>query len=274
MRYGAAAIPKEVRAAENVKYGVRFMGEVVPKTETVANLISGRRGVGTILRGGVGDAIDKVGLNRARVYVAPSSRAGLIAKQIGRKKGVSDQVVLEEIAHYTSARAAKGFKSAFYRTSLNNISGTVKEVREAGKDVSAEVMRLIEDPVLRASASPQKRKWAEDIIAWQNGKHGRGGVNSIYDKFNLEYGGRIKEIGMVDDYVHHRMTDDALKIAYGDSSAFKSFFKDADLSVVSVEIRFVVALSCDSVRKEISNIIANNVIKCESKCHSMAIVKG
>jgi hypothetical protein len=29
-----------------------------------------------------------------------------------------------------------------------------------------------------------------------------------------------------------------------------------------------------TVRKEISNIIANNVIKCESKCHSMAIVKG
>lgn len=230
MRYGAAAIPKEVRAAESVKYGVRFMGEVVPKTETVANLISGKKGVGTLLRGGVGDMIGRAGLTNARVLVAPSSRAGLIAKEIGRNRGVADQVVLEEISHYTSARAAKGFKAAFYRSSLNNVNPIVKEIRDAGNEVGAEVLRLIEDPVLRASASPQKRKWAEDIIEWQNGKFGRGGVNDVFNKFNLQYGGRIKEVGMVDDYVHHRMTEDALKIAYGEKSDFRPFFKDVDLA--------------------------------------------
>jgi len=229
MRYGAAAIPKEVRAAENVKYGVRFMGEVVPKTEHVANLISGRKGVGTALRAGVGDMIGRAGLTNARVYTSASSRAGFIAKEIGRNKGVADQVVLEEISHYTSARAAKGFKSQFYRKSLNAINGTIKEIRDAGEGVSAEVLHLIEDPVLRASASPQKKKWAEDIISWQNGEHGRGGVNAIYDKFNLDYSGRIKEIGLIDDYVHHKMTEDALRIAFGNKSKFKSFFAESDL---------------------------------------------
>jgi hypothetical protein len=230
MRYGAAAIPKEVRAAESVKYGVRFMGEIVPKTETVANLISGKKGVGTLLRGGVGDAIDKVGLNNARVFLAPSSRAGLVAKQIGRNRGVSDQVVLEELSHYTSARYAKGGFSQFHRKSMNAIAGTVKEIRDAGDNAAREIHLLMEDPVLLASASPQKRKWAEDIMAWQDGEHGRRGVNAIYDKFNLQYGGRIKEIGLIDDYVHHQMTEDALKIAYGDKSSFKGFFDSADLS--------------------------------------------
>jgi hypothetical protein len=234
MRYGAAAIPKEVRAAEGVKYGVRFMGEVVPKTETVANLISGKKGVGTLLRGGVGDVIDKVGLNSARAYISPSSRAGLVAKQIGRNRGVADDVVLKELSHYTSARYSKGAKSQFYRTAMNAINGTVKEIRDAGEGVGADVLRIIEDPVLFASASPQKKQWAQNIIDWQNGKHGRGGVNAIYDKFNLDYAGRIKDIGLVDDYVHHRMTEDALKIAYGDKSSFKGYFKDADLTAAEL----------------------------------------
>lgn len=236
MRYGAAAIPKEVRAAENVKFGVKAFGTVIPKTEALGQFVSGKAGVGTLLRAGTGDIIEKVPLAKAaRVKLSPSSRAGMVSKGIGRRLGLDDKTVIDEIAHYTSARAAKGFKQAFYRKSTHEAAKILSEIESyAGKkgkgDLGKEIVRLMEDPVLLASASPEKQDFAKRMLAWQNGKYGRDGVNDIINKFNLDYGGTMNEIGFVDDYVHHTMTEDALREVYGEKSRFKQFFKDEDLT--------------------------------------------
>ena len=229
LRYGAAAIPKEVRAAENVKFGVRFMGTVVPKTEALAQIVSGKAGVGTILRAGTGDLVEKVGILKAgRVLVTPKSRAGMVAKGLGRRLGVDDQTVIEEVAHYTSSRWAKGATSQQYRKSTAAARGILKDMEDSGVD-GVLIGKLVEDPILRASASVKDREFAERIIAWQAGPNNRGGVNAIIDKFNIDYGGYMADIGFVDDYLHHRMTEDALKFAYG-SPKGKAFFKEADLA--------------------------------------------
>ena len=236
MRYGAAAIPKEVRAAENVKFGVRAFGAVIPKTEALASVVSGKAGVGTLLRAGTGDIIEKVPLAKAaRVKLSPSSRAGMVSKGLGRRLGLDDDTVIKEVAHYTSARAAKGFKNAFYRKATYEAQQILSEIEKfSGKkgkgDFGKEIVRLMEDPVLRAAASPEKRDFAERLIAWQNGKYGKGGVDSIIQKFNLDYGGTMKEIGFVDDYVHHTMTEEALREVYKSDSKLTGFFKDGDLT--------------------------------------------
>lgn len=229
LRYGAAAIPKEVRAAENVKFGVRFMGTVIPKTEALAQIVSGKAGVGTILRAGTGDLIEKVGIAKAgRLAVTPKSRAGMVAKGLGRRLGVDDQTVIEEVAHYTSSRWAKGATSQQYRKSTASARAILKDMEDASVD-GVLIGKLVEDPILRASASVKDREFAERIIAWQAGPNNRGGVNAVIDKFNVDYGGHMADIGFVDDYLHHRMTEDALKYAYG-SPKGKVYFKEADLA--------------------------------------------
>ena len=229
VRYGAAAIPKEVRAAENIGFGIRFAGTIIPKTEALAQVVSGKAGVGTLLRAGTGDVIDKIGLTKsARQYLTPSSRAGMVAKSIGRRKGLDDQTVIEEVAHYTSARWSKGAHAQFYRKSTAAAQEILSDVSKSKSD-GVYIGKLIEDPILRAAASPEDRAFAERVIAWQNGPNGRGGVNAVVDKFNVDYGANMAQVGFVEDYLHHRMTEDALKYAYG-SKAGKVFFKEADLS--------------------------------------------
>ncbi|CAB4152089.1 hypothetical protein UFOVP587_50 [uncultured Caudovirales phage] len=233
VRYGAAAIPKEVRAAEGINFGVRFMGTVVPKTEALAQIVSGKAGVGTMLRAGTGDLIDKIGVTKAaRQFMTPSSRAGMVAKSLGRRQGLSDQTVIEEVAHYTSARWGKGATAMSYRKSTAAAKEILSDLSKSKAD-GVLIGKLIEDPVLRAAASVEDRAFAERIMAWQAGPNGRGGVNIAIDRFNADFGGHMAQVGFIEDYLHHRMTEDALKYAYG-SKAGKAFFKDADLAAADL----------------------------------------
>jgi hypothetical protein len=106
--------------------------------------------------------IEKVGILKAGSLAAtPASRAGMVAKGLGRRLGVEDQTVIEEVAHYTSSRWAKGATSQAYRKSTAAARDIIKEMEDAGVD-GVLIGKLIEDPILRASASATDRDFAEN----------------------------------------------------------------------------------------------------------------
>lgn len=233
-RYGLAAIPKEVRVAENLGFGVRYMGKVVPHTEALAQIVSGKYGVGTLARNVVGDNIARAArvanttglISKAAGSFVPSSRAGLVALGVGRKLGVEDSKIIHQIADYTSARYAKGFKTEFYNKNIRGISDTVKAIQAAGK--SKEIARLVEDrALLAATPDAQLRDWAKAVIDWQDSV--RNQVNAVRSKFNADYAGAMNDIGFIDEYVHHRITDDALRMIFGKDSKYAGLFKPEDL---------------------------------------------
>ena len=123
MRYGASVIPKEVRAAEGIDFGIRFAGKVVPKTEILAKTISGKAGIGSNIRAGIGDVVGKTAAGRSlRIAATPASRVGLATIGAGRKLGLDDQQIINEIANYTAANTAKGYRSVSY---AKNLDGSV-----------------------------------------------------------------------------------------------------------------------------------------------------
>ena len=228
-RYGMAAVPKTVREAEGLSFGLRFAGAQLPKTEAAARLISGRKGLGTITRNLVSDvgAAATSKLEWAGKFT-PASRLNLRIAEVGMKKGLPDAVVRQHIAEYTAAKYAKGFKSATYNQATNRINGLVNEVRKAGK---MEEVALLADDAAALALEPdaQLRQWATDYRKWQDELLGE--VNSVRAKFNKDFGADMKLINSIDDYgIHHKMTDKAFKYAYGPKGRASGFFKDADLT--------------------------------------------
>ena len=227
-KYGAAAVPKEVRAAEGIGYGVRYMGQVVPKTDFIAGALTGKKGVITAARLGAGKAARTAGVvTKTTGKFTPASRKAMKMAGIGYNAGLSDKQVVEEVAHYTAQRFAKGYKSEAYKKNVGGVKDLLKEMRQAG--VSNKVYQLVESPEMFAkSTDAQLKDFATRYMQWQD--EVRSGVNNIRLKFNTEYGANMKEIGFVEDYLHHKMTDRAFRFAYGEKGQATGLFRDADLT--------------------------------------------
>jgi hypothetical protein len=228
-RFGMGAVPKTVREGEGLAFGVRFAGVQVPKTEAVAKFVSGRKGLTTGVRTFVSDkgAALTTKLDLAGKFT-PVTRLNLRIAEVGMNKGIADNVVRQHIAEYTAAKYAKGFKSATYNGATRRIEGLVKDVRTAGK--MEEVAMLADDAAaLALEPDAQLRQWATDYRKWQDDLLGE--INSVRTRFNKDFGADMKLINSIDDYgIHHKMTSDAFKFAYGPKGRASGFFKDADLT--------------------------------------------
>jgi hypothetical protein len=227
-KYGVGAIPKEVRLAEGIGYGVRYMGKIVPKTEFIASALIGKKGIITAGRQATGAIARGAGIaTKTTGKFTPASRKAMKMAGIGYNAGLSDKQVVEEIAHYTAQRFAKGYKAEAYRQNIGGIRDLLKEMREAGVD--NKVYKLVESPEMFAkSTDAQLKDFATRYMQWQD--EVRNGVNNIRLKFNTDYGANMKEIGFVDDYLHHKMTDRAFRFAYGERGQATGLFKDSDLT--------------------------------------------
>lgn len=234
MRYGVAAVPKDVRAAEGIGYGVRFAGKMIPKTEALASVFVGgpdSLSLATRVRTGIGDMIAKSEkLNAGRLALTPSTKVGLVTKMVGRDKGLSDSVVAQEVAHWTASKFGKGYKTEAYAKNLFNIRDTIRSYKSLPEADKSLVVGLIENTDL---AVPSHLK---DIVdnyrGWQSSL--RDGVNAIYSKFNADFSARMNDIGFVDDFIHHRITPDALKYIFSSAGERSGYFKTGDLTVAEI----------------------------------------
>lgn len=229
IRYGVAAVPKDVRVAEGIEYGIRFGGKILPKSESIAALVSGRKGIGTVLRTRTGDALAKAGkVTGTTGKFAPSSRAGMVVAGLGRNMGVDDRTVIQQIANYTAAKAAKGYKATTYNKNLGGVRDLLKEIKAAGAE--ARVAQLADDAeLLLREPDPVLRDLATRYKAWQDGLLDE--VNAVRIKFNADFGADMKLINNLDDYgIHHKLTDKAFRFAYGSEGKATGWFRDADLT--------------------------------------------
>lgn len=234
IRYGVGAVPKEVRAAEGIEFGVRFGGKILPKTEAIAQSISGRYGALTTLRNAVGDNVARAGQFASKQWgyeigkLTPSSRAGMVVAGLGRGKGLDDQTVINQIANYTSAKYAKGFKAQAYNRNLDGVRDLLKEIKKAGAEQRVAVLADDAEALLR-EPDVYMRDLATRYKAWQDSVLEE--VNAVRMKFNADFGADMKLVNKLDDYgVHHKLTEKAFRFAYGPQGRATGFFRDADLS--------------------------------------------
>lgn len=227
--FGLAAVPKSVRAGENLDFGIRFAGKIVPHTDVVAEAITGRDGLTSMLRKVSQDLSEKVAVKSGRKgFFTPASRVGIRMADIGRGKGISDDIVRQQIANYTAAKFAKGFKATAYNASLAEIKDLLREVK--ANDALEQVALLADDAAaLAIEPNAQLRQWATAYRKWQDDLLAQ--VNSVRAKFNQDFGADMAMVNKLDDYgIHHKMTDKAFRFAYGTEKGRALGFRDADLS--------------------------------------------
>jgi hypothetical protein len=231
---GVGAIPKHIRKAEGIEMGVRFAGQAVPKTDSLAAIWGGKQGVGTQARFATRKVVDKATGkivskgSKLDGALTPSSRKVVNALKIGRGYGLDDNTTVQGIAEYSAAKTAKGFKASFYNQSLHEVQGLLKRVKDSG--VEDKIIKVADNPALIATEpNPLVRELATEYRKWQDDLLGK--VNAVRTKFNADYGADMKLINTLDDYgVHHKMSNKAFRFAYGSKSGISSgWFKDADL---------------------------------------------
>jgi len=200
-RYGIWAIPKEIRDAEGLQAGIKFAGKVIPQTDTLAEALAAPFVKG---RTKIGDAVYKVAPSVLAKTAPKSARAGVEAG-LGRGLGIEDDEVVKIAAAHSSAAHFKGTKVVSYKDNTFEVKGLLDEVDKAG--LNMEVRRAAESSAWYDAATPQVKELADRFKAWQNSL--RDQVNDTYRKFGIDYGTDIKEIGFVDDYIHHKITNEA-----------------------------------------------------------------
>lgn len=211
VRYGAAAIPKEIRAAEGITNGLRVAGKIVPKTEGVANALIAPV---TSARTAVGDALFKYAPNVQKA-VTPASRLVGVEYGVGYRSraglGATDEIVVAALANTSAQRYGK----ALATDSFGRWAWESRDIVKAAKDINAvdDIVNLIEDPIAYAAAKPEAQAVADSFKAWQSKV--RGEVNDVYAKFGQTYGTDIAEVGFVEDFVHHKITKDAREWVFG-----------------------------------------------------------
>ena len=231
VRYGAPAIPKEIRAAEGITNGIRVFGQTVKNTEGVANaLIAPVTGARTT----IGDALYRYAPS-LQVVLAPASRKAGVIAGVGyhARGGVagSGDTVVAKLGNVSAQRQAKAWATESFGRWAWDAKELIKKAKEGG--FADDIANLVEDPVAYAAAKPEAQALADSYKAWQSTI--RQEVNDIYAKFGEKFGVTAKEVGFVDDYIHHKLTADARSWVFGQGKRAEGrLWKKADLSVADL----------------------------------------
>jgi len=228
VRYGVSAVPKHIREAEGIKHGLRYAGRVIPKTEKLADAIVGKYGLIALPRTKAGDLIARsTYATYARHALTPKSIKPFIEAGVGRAFGVTSEKIIPLLADNTAKRYAKGAVAMAYQKNIAGVKQLLNNIKDAGE--LDNVARLLENPVDYASATPIQRQFADEYKQWQDGIVRE--VNEIYTKFGVDFGARVKGINVIDDFIHHRLTNEAKQFIYAKNGGLrKGLFKEADLS--------------------------------------------
>jgi hypothetical protein len=222
-RYGIWAIPKPIRDAEGLQAGIKFAGKVIPLTDTAGEVLAAPF---VKARTSIGDAVYKVAPG-ALEFVTPKSSRAAVAAGLGRDLGIQDDEVVKIAAAHSAASYLKGTRNTVYKDSVLEVKDLVSRIEAANAE--QQVRRAVESPAFYDAATREVQQLADEFKAWQNGL--RDSVNDVYRKFGIDYGTNIREIAFVDDYIHHRITNEARNWIFSPKNVTSRTWDPSDLSV-------------------------------------------
>lgn len=233
---------KDILKAEGIETGVRVLGKTVKGTESVS------APVGRVLSGGWEKIMDiTTGVRGSKLFDAafsPSSRKFMT--DVGRrtKSGayrLSETDALRNVANWSARQYAKGVTPYQANRFINSVRDTVKDAREAG--IADELSHLAEvaNPYslsggARFSAlDATQQRIVRDYVTWQRNVYAE--TESIYKRFGLDFGTDVPDFSWIENYVFHKVTDDAAKWVganTGKGGRFEKFFRVGDLDASDI----------------------------------------
>jgi len=252
VRYGVTAVPKPIRQAENLTTGIRFGGDIIPKTEALGAGIA--KGVGEV-RAAVGDVL--LNPNRNSLFgkgvtatagkLVPKSQKGLVGVAAGRRS-TSSQDVYNNLVKYTMAKTEKGVHSTTHSMLQKEVlgfrdrqralmgKGLAGILRRSGYDPEAiNLYRYIEMPESQLAAMPitdELKDLVRDVKKFQD--RVRTDINVGARELGDDFALNVKEIGYLDDYIHHTLTPEAREWMLSESGMRASAggaFRGVDMQV-------------------------------------------
>lgn len=249
IRYGASGVPKAIREAEGIATGLRYGGKIVPYTGGIEKgFAATRAGIGDIIFAGEG-WVNPVG--RSLEALVPKSLKGVEGLRTGFTRGFADTAALKrELVQFTMTKAYRGTinsaellakqslmgfadrqKELLGKGTVNRVKGVVGAVRDKE---AVNIYKYLEMPQATVQAlttiTPELKQLVSDIRDWQSTL--RLSANADIIKFGEDFKTNIKEIGFIEDYVHHKLSADAIKWLKSEAGrkAEGKLYKGSDMS--------------------------------------------
>jgi hypothetical protein len=228
-RYGATAIPKEIRAAEGIAAGVKYMGVELPYTSGLAK--AWRHSVAPV-RATIGDAL--YGTTAGKVLLQKTtaeSMKELTLKGFGRR--ATQNIYKPEFVQGLMEMAASDWAKGTYTTALKQAVGEISTVMEKAKlageaDGSiAAVYRAIE-----AGTDDGLSDAAKEVYAAYKGWSDKLRNEVVAQQRHLgdAYGLEVSEMGYLDNHLFHKITPEAKAWTLGKDTVTKSGYRSAELT--------------------------------------------
>ena len=229
---------KDILKAEGIETGVRVLGQTIRGTEAVS------APVGRVLSGAWEKAMDiATGVRNSGLVMSPSSRAFMM--DVGRRtKGayrLTEVDALRNVANWSARQFAKGVTPYQANRFINQIRDTINEAREAG--IADELSNLAEtaNPLTisggaRFSALPENQQnIVRKYVEWQRNVYAE--TEAVYKQFGADFGTEIPDFSWIENYVFHKVTDDAARWLgenTGKGKRYDKVFRAGDLDASDI----------------------------------------
>ena len=226
-RFGDAAIPENVRWAEGIESGARFMGQRIQGTDAVASLWMKTGGTA---RAAVGDAIYGTSAGKKFLaYTAQKSLKPLVVSGIGRNNSTGElDDFIRGLAVFSSDKARRAELTLVNKKLQAEIGPAFAVAKEAGVDMNL-VTQVMENPTLYGSVTDEPTKTLIDALTnWYAGVGDgyRQAQRALGDDYDLA----ISEMAFIDDYVFHTLSKEGKAYRFGTAGSEGGMFNKGDIS--------------------------------------------
>jgi hypothetical protein len=228
-RYGAMEIPTEIRKAENIASGVKYMGMQVPYTSGLAK--AWRHTVAPV-RATIGDVVASTPTGRLLLQkTTAESMKDLTLAGFGRK--ATQNIYKPEFQQGLMEMSASAVAKSIETTVLRKAQGEIAETMEKAKLVAPEdptinnVYRAIEagsDDGLSDAAKEVYvlvKEWTEKL---------RNEVIEAQYKLGDAYGLEVSKMGYLENHLYHKITPEAKGWTLGRTNVSRSGYRSTDLT--------------------------------------------
>ena len=228
-RYGASVIPKNIREAEGIVSGVKYMGKQIPYS---SGLAKAWRYTAAPVRAGIGDVVGATTAGKALLQkTTVESLKDLTLKGFGRKatQNIYKPEFVQGLMEMSASDWAKGTFTTSLRTAVGEISQTMENARAAGltDETIGQVYKAVERGSDDGLSDAAKQVYA-DYKGWSDKL--RNEVVELQRNLGDAYGLEVSQMGYLENHLFHKITPEAKAWTLGEGGVTKSGYRATNLT--------------------------------------------
>ena len=205
-RKGPSAFPKQVRDAEGIFVGVKYMGKEIPNSSVLAEIWADTAGA---VSAKIGDVLWRKYPQLQARFTKPSVKP-LVLAGIGRRHLSGQEwydTYLQGLAHYSANVFGKGgglYAKSVATADIANVAVAAKKLPDEEQNL---LVPLIENRGGATTSNPLTQEIVDGFKTWDGAQ--RDVINAKARELSVKYGINVKEMGFVEDHIYHSITDEA-----------------------------------------------------------------